>query len=120
MSAIFDNSPSGLRRQMIESASREVRKAIDAGQMTMPPVDLADATREAVQAFAKLPPPIAGIRTSHHVPYGRTFRQWDTRGRLWVWVNRGEVEDLPRGPRPTPGGVNVVAYDFNAIPIYNE
>lgn len=80
---------------------------------------LAEEIARYEAALAKLPPPVAGILASHRVPYGRIFRQWDTKGRLWVWANRGEIEDLPHGPRPTAGGVNTVAYDFNAIPIQN-
>jgi hypothetical protein len=34
------------------------------------------------------------IVASHAVPYGRTYRQWNTCGELLLWANRGEVVDL--------------------------
>lgn len=63
---------------------------------------------------------VRGIRTSHAVPYGRVFRQWDTNGDLWAWVNRGEIEDLPRGPQPHPAVGVFTVIDFGSIPVYNE
>jgi hypothetical protein len=51
-----------------------------------------------------LPPAPHSILTSHAVPYGRAYRQWDSKGRLLIWVNRGEVADLPRAAPGTLGG----------------
>lgn len=61
-----------------------------------PPVMLTAALGEWSDRIAELPPRPWCIRASHAVPYGRVFRQWDTRGRLIVWANRGEIEDIPR------------------------
>jgi hypothetical protein len=43
-----------------------------------------------------LPPAPHAIMAHHSVPYGRAFKQWDARGRLLIWANRGEIADLPR------------------------
>ena len=46
----------------------------------------------------------AELIVAHHgVPWGRTFRQWDTAGRLVVWVNRGQLHDELGEPRRGPG-----------------
>jgi len=45
---------------------------------------------------AALPPRPHCFMAHHSVPYGRVYSQWDTRGRLLVWVNRGEIADIPR------------------------
>lgn len=42
------------------------------------------------------PPVPFAIMCHNAVPHGRTFRQWDTRGRLFAWVNRGQMEAMPR------------------------
>lgn len=56
-----------------------------------------------VEVINEMPIPPSGIRAAHGVPWGRVFRQWDTRGRLWLWVNRGWLEDLPRAKPLGPG-----------------
>lgn len=40
-------------------------------------------------------PPITAIYAHHSVPWGRRFTQYDTMGRKIVWVNRGELAELP-------------------------
>jgi hypothetical protein len=51
---------------------------------------------ELVMSFKRdwLPMPWR-IMASHSVPYGRVYRQWDAKGRLLLWVNRGAIHDLP-------------------------
>lgn len=68
-----------------------------------------------------MPPAPSGIRAHHSVPYGRLFRQWDTKGRLWVWANAGMIQDLPRQPYEAKGS-RVHSLDGPAfgIPIYSE
>lgn len=57
----------------------------------------------------------SGFICDHRVPYSKVYRQWDTQGRLWVWVNRGMIEDLPR-TRPEVA-IGVVAY--TGIPVFH-
>lgn len=71
----------------------------------------------AVTLIDDLPTPVSAFMAHHAVPYGRTFRQWRTDGRLIVWVNRGQVEDLPRAS----GEPSVLTRGalYNGIPIVN-
>lgn len=50
--------------------------------------------REELIAAEPEVPHAHGMLASHKVPYGKFPRQWDTKGRLWLWVNRGELEDM--------------------------
>lgn len=69
-----------------------------------PDAVLAKLTALAAQ-IDQAPPVPRYIMASHAVPYGRAYRQWTTRGALIVWVNRGELADLPR----------VQAYGLNVL-----
>lgn len=74
---------------------------------------------KAVETINTAPPLVRGIRAHHAVPYGRVFRQWDTNGQLWAWVNRGEIEDIPRA-KPNPSvHANPLGYRFG-IPVCLE
>jgi hypothetical protein len=89
----------------------------DLGATVRPPELSAD------EELRTRPPAVARIRASHRVPYGRSYRQWNTRGELEVWANRGELADLPR--RRGPYGVNVLVTELVppgliGIPVYNE
>jgi hypothetical protein len=70
--------------------------------------------REWSEMVAKLPPRPWCIKASHAVPFGRVYRQWDTRGRLIVWANRGEIEDIPCRAATTRDGYAIAP---NAIDI---
>lgn len=69
------------------------------------------------EELAKLPPAPRALVASHEVPYGRIYRQWDTRGDLFIWVNRGEIADLPRASH-RPGPFQTSASIFS-IPVRN-
>lgn len=86
------------------------------------PVRSAQSMFEALKVigdqYKDLPPVPSGFLASHSVPYGRVFNQWDTKGRLWVWCNRGEVADLPWEPAPRaspPGSEPLLNW---GIPVY--
>lgn len=68
------------------------------------------AVKQCQEAYEHRGP--TAILTHHSVPYGRTFRQWDTDGHLFVWVNQGEIADLEqrawRGDGPLFYGIPVV------------
>lgn len=66
-----------------------------------------------------LPPIPRGVITDHRVPYGRAFKQWDTNGDLWLWVNRGEIEDIPRA-RPHDALFAMLPPSLTGIRVYNE
>lgn len=70
---------------------------------------IVDEAREAA-------PVCSGFLAHHAVPYGKIYRQWDTKGRLWCWVNKGWMADLPRAERESwkPGDA---IYDIHAIPV---
>lgn len=40
--------------------------------------------------------PVYVIVANHQVPAGRVLRYYDTHGRLWAYVNRADLEMLPR------------------------
>lgn len=65
----------------------------------------------------KLPPPIHRIRASHAVPYHKIYRQWNTKGQLEIWCNRGAIHDLPR-KRPTHPAV--IADGLSSVPVNLE
>lgn len=70
----------------------------------------------AWQAKIDAAPPVpTRMRASHRVPYGRVFRQWNTRGELEVWVNRGLIHDLPR-MRPA----ECALHGLGGIPVFFE
>lgn len=64
---------------------------------TLPPMrgDMLAKLRAMSAELAAAPPVPARIMASHAVPYGRAYRQWNARGDLIVWANRGEIEDMP-------------------------
>lgn len=55
--------------------------------------DMLDAMK---RQMAMTPPALRAIFASHAVPYGRVYRMWNTRGEMIAYVNRGEIEDMPR------------------------
>lgn len=52
---------------------------------------------ELIKGPSDAPAPVFRIVASHAVPFGRVFKQYRSDGRLLLWVNRGEVADMPRG-----------------------
>jgi hypothetical protein len=72
-------------------------------------VKIADEAREQA-------PVCSGFLAHHSVPYGRLYRQWDTKGRLWCWVNKGWMADLPVASKKSwaPGDP---IYDIHAVPV---
>lgn len=84
-------------------------------------MSLLDDLKAQMAIINDQPPCPRAILVSHLVPYGELYRQWDTSGRLFVWVNRGQVADLPHvrwqgidiavddiAPRGAPFGIPVV------------
>lgn len=59
--------------------------------------------------ISEAPPVPRAILTNHAVPYGRAFRQWDTKGNLYVWVNPGVLHDLWRAGPPDPTNFSSIA-----------
>src|SRR4051794_11020600 len=90
--AIFDSGPGAVRRGIFDLINTSVPSV--AGKLAED--DVISAFRRMRGALDAAPPAIRRIRAHHSVPYGRAYRQWNTRGELEVWANRGEIEDLPR------------------------
>jgi hypothetical protein len=61
-------------------------------------VDPLAQIREWNERLKKMPPPVWRIIARHDVPYGRCFKYYDTKNRLIVYANRGEIADLPHRP----------------------
>lgn len=81
-------------------------------------VDVFRDLRRFAAIVSQLPPRPHCVIASHAVPYGRIFRQWDTRGRLLIWANRGEVADIPSrapGYAIAPGSLDAAL--LSAIPV---
>lgn len=57
-----------------------------------------DDLMEIIAKLDNAPPVPRGILATLKVPWGKSYRQWDTRGRLWIWMNRAELLDAI-GPR---------------------
>lgn len=68
---------------------------VDPAAMSAASASIVADLRAMFAQVAALPPAPREIRASHLVPYGRAYRQWLTDGSLIVWVNRGEIADLP-------------------------
>lgn len=58
-----------------------------------------------------------GFLAHHGVPFGRLYRQWDTKGRLWCWVNKGWIADLSRAAEKSSWVPGDPIYDIHAVPI---
>lgn len=98
-------------------ALTDVRRERFAGLFGLP-VDCLGEMRCVAAMVADLPPRPHCVIASHAVPYGRIFRQWDTRGRLLIWANRGEFADIPTrtpGYAIAPGSLD--ASLLSAIPV---
>lgn len=75
------------------------------------------------EEIANSPPRFAYLIARHDVPYGKVFRMWDTRGRLYGYVNRGEVHDLPaakHGQTSVHGLESIAKPGFFGIPVFLE
>lgn len=99
-----------------------VARAMAAGLSRLEPtegLDLVEQLREWQRQIDAAPPVAARIRASHAVPYGQVFRQWNTRGALELWVNRGWVADLPRAKH---AGIDLAISELvpPGIPVFNE
>lgn len=59
---------------------------------------------EQVQLVEKVQPLVHAIWMSRHVPLGKVYRQWDSQGKLLIWVNKSVIENLPERelPKRTP------------------
>lgn len=57
---------------------------------------ITQAIKEAQRLIDELAPVPRGILLSPLVPVDRLVRQWDTNGDLWIWMNSGALEDLPK------------------------
>jgi len=55
-----------------------------------------DDLRQWSDRLREVPPAPHVVRAHYKVPFNRVFRQWDTAGRLILWVNRLQLEALPR------------------------
>lgn len=116
--AIYDTSPSGIARAIGHDITRNLRtprRDVLAG-------DIAAELCLAAAELSNDPIPVSAILASHAVPYGKVFRQWFTDGKLRVWVNRGELEDLPRAEH----GIEIfndallpVVPSWSGLPIHN-
>jgi len=99
------------------SVTRSLKKALPDAKL--PEVDPADPFAE-IKAWASLAPPSTeprAIRAHHSVPLGRIFRQWNAAGELHVWVNRGEIHDLPRAKKRPD---SVLGAALSGIPVWFE
>lgn len=68
---------------------------VDPAAMSAASAAIVADLRAMIARVAALPPAPREIRASHLVPYGSAYRQWLTDGSHVVWVNRGEIADLP-------------------------
>lgn len=64
--------------------------------------------RRCFELVKELPPLPWRIMASHSVPWPKTYRQWDAKGRLLVWVNRGALIEWAVD---APQGGKVMLYD---------
>jgi hypothetical protein len=82
--------------------------------------DVIAEMRRVSGMVAALPPRPKCFMAHHAVPYGQVYRQWNTRGELLVWVNRGEIADLARHKPDyaiAPNAIDTAL--LTAIPVVN-
>lgn len=71
------------------------------------------------------PPRAYGIYARYDVPLGPVYRYWDTKGRLWLYINRFVIESLPK-KQAEVGGLKVTMHEVDkwdallGIPVYFE
>lgn len=85
-----------------DAAGTRSPEAIPVSSRDRQPLQGSDMIAEMrrIQALIDAAPPVPHVIMAHHaVPYGAAFRQWDTRGRLLVWANRGQIADMPRAEK---------------------
>lgn len=58
-----------------------------------------------------------GFLAHHAVPYGKLYRQWDTKGRLWCWVNKGWIADMPHAAKKSSWVPGDHISDIYAVPV---
>lgn len=76
-------------------------------------MEMAATVREANERA----PVCHGFLAHHSVPWGRLYRQWDTKGRLWCWVNKGWIFDQKQGKaKPRPFSLDRIS-DIYTIPV---
>jgi hypothetical protein len=80
--------------------------------------DLFEQLRDMQRTLDALPPQPARFRAHHSVPYGRIYRQWNTRGELEIWINRGLIADLPRA-KAELGSFALFQPSLTGIPVVN-
>lgn len=66
-----------------------------------------------------LPPMPTGIRMHHAVPWGRSFRQWDTKDRLWIWVNKGWLLGEIKQIEAPPPEATILSPHITGIAVYD-
>lgn len=69
---------------------------------------MADLQR-AITMVENMPPSPHAIRMHHSVPVGRIFRQWDTRGRLFIWANPSVYDEMKHTKY---GPIDIAAWDI--------
>lgn len=66
-------------------------------------------------------PRVSGLRVHRAVPYGHYHPQWDTRGRLWIWVSKDAADEVPKAePRSADIILSVLPPSLTGIPVYEE
>jgi hypothetical protein len=78
-----------------------------------------DALTKMQAQVEAMPPRCSRIYAVHSVPYGRVFRMWTTRGEMIAYINRGEMEDVPR-VRPEQLGRSILSPALTGIPVVIE
>lgn len=82
--------------------------------------EASDIILDVLRQHDALPPVASAILASHRVPWGKLYRQWDTRGRLLLWVSRGELEDARiRRLAFAQGGDPMAPMVIAGIPLYH-
>lgn len=81
--------------------------------------DMLAQLRQWDDELKRRPAPVWRIVARHDVPYGRCFKYYDTKGRLIVYANRGEIADLPQRPVQQMFGPDAPIANFG-IPVVVE
>lgn len=94
---------------MMDDFLRDMRMEMGMGMAAAKPNanvtgDMLDVLMDIDRKLRDLPPIAHAIMASHKVPPERTFRQWDTMGRLLIWVNTGLLLDSARIVRSGEAG----------------
>lgn len=82
---------------------------------------LYDELLEILDRHEKGPPVVRGLLHHRAVPVGTQWRQWDSKGRMWIWISTLGIETLmkhSKEAKPIPVNSPEI-FAFTGIAVYD-